>query len=71
MILIDYKEFLDEIIEVMISPKPNPAKIDPTNPMAGEELRKKNPIPIPIMMPPPMAHVLLSSFFCVMTLILL
>ena len=43
-------------------PLPNPANIDPTN-AKGAFCMKKNPTPIPISKPPPIAHVLLSFFY--------
>jgi len=46
---------------VIIKPIPNPANILPTNAKTFV-LRKKNPTPIPKIKPPPIAHVLLSSF---------
>jgi len=50
-----------ESIEVTIKPKPNPESMLPTNARA-DSLRKKNPTPRPRSRPPPIAHVLLSSF---------
>jgi hypothetical protein len=46
---------------VKIRPRPKPAKMLPTN-AKTEVVRKKNPTPNPISKPPPVAHVLLSSF---------
>jgi hypothetical protein len=40
---------------------PNPKIIDPTK-YRGAAGRKKNPTPVPIITPPPIAQVLLSSF---------
>ena len=60
--------FTLEIIEVAIRPRPNPARIDPTNARA-DAFRKKNPIPMPISNPPPMAHVLLSPFSFVLSIL--
>ena len=57
--------FLLERIAVIISPIPNPARIDPTNANAGEFFKKKNPTPMPKSTPPPIAQVLLSSFLFV------
>lgn len=59
-----------EIIEVIISPMPNPASIEPTKAIAGEDCRKKNPTPTPNRTPPPIAHVLLSSLLFVIIEIL-
>ena len=42
-------------------PIPNPNIIKPTK-YRGESGRKKNPTPIPMITPPPIAQVLLSSF---------
>jgi hypothetical protein len=50
-----------ESIDVTIRPKPNPASMLPTN-ARGDSLKKKNPTPRPRSKPPPIAHVLLSSF---------
>ncbi len=54
-----------ESIEVTIKPNPNPESMLPTNAKA-DSLRKKNPMPRPRSRPPPIAHVLLSSFLSVM-----
>jgi len=56
--------FLFDIMDVINSPIPNPISIDPTN-ARGDLSKKKNPTPIPIITPPPIAHVLLSSFLFV------
>lgn len=45
-------------------PVPKPIKMDATN-NKGEEGRKKNPTPTPIIRVPPTAHELLSSFLVV------
>ena len=42
-------------------PRPNPAIMDPTK-YRGDIGRKKNPTPKPMITPPPIAQVLLSSF---------
>ena len=60
-----YCSFLLEIIEVITRPRPNPNNVDPTN-AKGDCCKKKNPAPMPISVPPPIAHVLLSSFLSVM-----
>jgi hypothetical protein len=57
--------FPPEMNDVTINPNPNPAIMQPTNAKA-DALRKKNPIPRPRSKPPPIAHVLLSSFPCFM-----
>ena len=44
-----------------IIPKPNPDIMEPTK-YSGDWVKKKNPTPKPTITPPPMAHVLLSSF---------
>jgi len=49
------------MMDVMTSPKPIPIIILATN-MIGEVCTKINPTPTPIMVIPPMAQVLLSSF---------
>jgi len=54
-----------EMMAVATSPKPNPARSDPTND-SGEAGKKKNPTPRPANRPPPMAHVLLSCLFYAM-----
>ena len=48
-------------MEVTKSPRPIPAIMDPTKARA-EVCKKKNPTPKPKSNPPPIAHVLLSSF---------
>jgi hypothetical protein len=53
-----------ESIEVTIKPKPNPESMLPTNARA-DSFRKKNPTPRPRSRPPPIAHVLLSTFLSV------
>jgi hypothetical protein len=45
-----------------IIPKPNPAIMEPTK-YSGDWVKKKNPTPKPTITPPPMAHVLLSTFW--------
>jgi hypothetical protein len=60
--VIIYYPFPPEIIEVITRPSPNPARMQPTN-AKGDTCRKKNPIPRPRSNLPPIAHVLLSSFF--------
>ena len=52
-------------MEVTIKPRPNPANILPTNARVFS-LKKKNPTPIPSIKPPPVAHVLLSSFLSIL-----
>ena len=56
--------FLHEIIGASTRPTPNPIRTDATN-NKGDDGRKKNPTPTPIMTVPPIAHELLSSFLVV------
>ena len=53
--------FLLDIMELITIPIPNPNINDPTK-YRGESGRKKNPTPTPMITPPPIAQVLLSSF---------
>ena len=53
----------------MMRPRPNPAKVHPTN-AKGDCCKKKNPTPMPMSMPPPVAHVLLSSLLCAFSILL-
>jgi len=55
---------LHENIGANTRPTPNPIRIEATN-NKGDDGRKKNPTPTPIMIVPPMAHELLSSFLVV------
>jgi len=59
-----YCSFLHEIIGASTRPIPNPISMEATN-NKGEDGRKKNPTPTPIMIVPPIAHELLSSFLVV------
>lgn len=62
-----YQLFNEEIIDVIIKPRPSPAIMQPTN-INTDLGRKKNPTPKPKSNPPPIAHVLLSSFTLVLIL---
>jgi hypothetical protein len=53
--------FLLDIMELTTMPRPNPAIMEPTK-YRGDIGRKKNPTPKPMITPPPIAQVLLSSF---------
>jgi len=57
----NYYRVLADIRAVITRPMPNPAIMDPTN-AKGAFGKKKNPTPIPIRTPPPIAQVLLSFF---------
>jgi hypothetical protein len=48
-------------MELTTRPMPNPDIREPTK-YSGDRGKKKNPTPIPIITPPPIAQVLLSSF---------
>jgi hypothetical protein len=56
-----------EIIAVNSSPMPNPTSMHPTK-ASGFVFKKKNPTPIPISNPPPIAHELLSSFLFILSI---
>jgi len=51
--------FTAEMIEVTIRPRPRPSSVHPTK-MRADCCRKKNPTPMPMSTPPPMAQELLS-----------
>jgi hypothetical protein len=53
--------FLLDNMALTTMPMPNPVIMDPTK-YRGDVGRKKNPTPKPMIAPPPIAQVLLSSF---------